>query len=371
MKRKDEIKLEMLSNIDDDIIEKQTLKRYDLLTNKPKKSNNKKQIFTIVGIAACFIIICSVLLTVILPMLSGPTVTKQVPVYQGMTVTMEPPITDDSVQGPFDKHHNISYLSAKKNYSRAGNKVVLLDTSNNDTINTEDSEDILYYTVPNSDIYINVHIDNPDQLEILSFTLNGVKYQSYMFEEGSDSQTLVLKVNVGDVKGTIEYTIDAIKYVEETEIKDVKMEGDQTIKVGIISELIQGGYYIVKGYSDDIAVYNETTNEYRYHYGIDIEGVQWPMPVNSALSGIVTDVYFDNSMGNTVVISSSDGKLVWYYQCLDEIYVEKGQTVTGGDAIGMPGTSAPIESADWPHVHIEIYVDGERIDPNTILKLGQ
>lgn len=42
MKRKDEIKIEMLSNIDDDIIEKQTLKRYDLLTNKPKKNNNKK-----------------------------------------------------------------------------------------------------------------------------------------------------------------------------------------------------------------------------------------------------------------------------------------------------------------------------------------
>ena len=39
-------------------------------------------------------------------------------------------------------------------------------------------------------------------------------YQSYQFEDGSDSETLVLEVNAGDVSGIKEFTIDEIKYVE-------------------------------------------------------------------------------------------------------------------------------------------------------------
>ena len=38
-----------------------------------------------------------------------------------------------------------------------------------------------------SDIYITVHIDNPDKFEIVSFTINNDKYINYMFESGSDA----------------------------------------------------------------------------------------------------------------------------------------------------------------------------------------
>lgn len=54
-----------------------------------------------------------------------------------------------------------------------------------------------------------------------------------MFENGSDMENLVLKVNVGDVGGIVEYTIDAIKYVDGTEIKDVRMDGNRTVKAGV------------------------------------------------------------------------------------------------------------------------------------------
>ena len=103
-----------------------------------------------------------------------------------------------------------------------------------DTLKVEGAVEQRYYANPNEDIYITIHIDNPDNYEILSFTLNGEKYSSYMFEEGSDMENLILKVNVGDVEGCIlEYTIDAIKYVDGTEIKDVRMEGDKTVSVGV------------------------------------------------------------------------------------------------------------------------------------------
>ena len=94
----------------------------------------------------------------------------------------------------------------------------------------------IYYAEKGQDIYITVHIDNPDNYEILSFTLNGNKYSSYMFEDGSDMENLILKVNVGDVEGVQEYTIDAIKYVDGTDIKDVRMDGNKTVRAGIATD---------------------------------------------------------------------------------------------------------------------------------------
>lgn len=91
----------------------------------------------------------------------------------------------------------------------------------------------IYYAMANEDIYINIHISNPDNYEIMSFTLNGKKYSSYMFEEGSDMETLVLKYNVGSESGIQEYTIDAIKYIDGTDIKDVIMDGDKTVLAGV------------------------------------------------------------------------------------------------------------------------------------------
>ncbi|MBO4380911.1 MAG: hypothetical protein J5815_02015, partial [Clostridia bacterium] len=94
----------------------------------------------------------------------------------------------------------------------------------------------IYYATTNQDMYITIHILNPDAFEIVSFTLNGQKYTSYMFEQGSDLENLILRVNAGDVPGIKEYTIDAIKYIEGTEIKDVRMDGDKTVKAGIYTD---------------------------------------------------------------------------------------------------------------------------------------
>lgn len=42
---------------------------------------------------------------------------------------------------------------------------------------------------------------------------------------GLDSEELILKVNTGDVSGIKDYTIDQIKYINSTEIKDVILAG--------------------------------------------------------------------------------------------------------------------------------------------------
>lgn len=237
MKKRDEIKLEVLSRIDDNIIDRQTEKRFRLLI---KGKYSRKKIIAWMSSAAALLLVCSLLFTVLLPVLL-----KQIPVYQGMTVSNTSPIaqtpsvaygTGSTVQKTFLHASQMITASegqeAPENPEEPETPEHIPDSPEllPEIVGTDRS---LYYAKQNEDVYITIHIHNPENFEILSFTLNGVKYQSYMFEEGSDSERLVLKVNVGEAECMVYYTIDAIKYVDGTKIKDVRMDGEKTVWIAV------------------------------------------------------------------------------------------------------------------------------------------
>lgn len=251
MNKRDEIKIGMLSNIDERIIENESVKRYSLIL---KNRYSRKKIAGWCSVAACLLLTVSIVLAMLSPLL-----TRQAPVYEGMTVSntmpelkggtvgssliISPEVSMPVFASDIGDGENVGDGEENSENVGAGDE----NSENSDTGTTEDESEViipevegddrlLYYARKNQDIYITVHINNPASFEILSFTLNGTKYQSYMFEDGSDSESLVLKVNVGDAEGIVEYTIDAIKYVDGTEIKDVRMEGERTVKVGVYSE---------------------------------------------------------------------------------------------------------------------------------------
>ena len=182
----------------------------------------------------------------------GNNENKRVPVYQGMTITSSVKtatlgVLNGNNKDDFDyEKDNGNHNGHFKGDHTDGNDEIdqenpFPDNENDETIENEAKDSLevvgpvedIYYATQNQDIYINIHINNPDDFEIMSFTLNGKKYSSYMFEEGSDMQTIVLKYNVGDSRGVVEYTIDAIKYIDGTDIKDVIIDGDKTVKAGI------------------------------------------------------------------------------------------------------------------------------------------
>jgi hypothetical protein len=113
-----------------------------------------------------------------------------------------------------------------------------MDDAIEDLLRLITQHELAYYTSTNSQIYLNVHLSNPDHFVILSFILNGIFYQSYQFEDGSDSENLILEVNSGAVPGHRLFTIDAIKYVDGTEIKDVLFQGNDTIEIGVQYEVV-------------------------------------------------------------------------------------------------------------------------------------
>ena len=216
----------VISKIDDEVIDKNTEKRAHLMDRTSRAPSKRKKWIPIAAAAACILIMFG---SVFGWMISGGG--KQVPIYQGMTVSYDAPVVDSGLDYG---NVNLSAMPLSATYSTGGSaKASLLGNTESINIGAESdvSADGRYYAMKNEDIYIYVHISNPDGFEILSFTINGVKYSSYMFEDGSDLETLILKYNVGDVNGLQEYTIDAIKYVDGEKIKDVKMEGDRTVEV--------------------------------------------------------------------------------------------------------------------------------------------
>lgn len=230
--------LQAISQIDDKIIDKNTGKRIVLLAAAHRRA--KKRWTAIISVAASLALILTSLLIMI------PVLAKQVPIYTGMTVSGEAPVTLENGMLPtyFDPGTPSGNANGNKHVSgdhTGADKTIgsqPFDTSIGDAVGalTVEGATERYYTVPNADVYITVHIKNPDQFEILSFTLNGKKYQNNMFEYGSDLENIILKVNVGDVEGVVSYTIDAIKYVDGTDIKDVQMDGEKTVEIGVYTE---------------------------------------------------------------------------------------------------------------------------------------
>lgn len=115
------------------------------------------------------------------------------------------------------------FLSNKTNDNENKNDIV------SDTFGT-------YTSFIDEDIIITIHLINEDQAEILSLKLDEVKYQSYQFESGSNSTEIKLKVNVGSVIGVKTFEVGNIKYIDGTKIKDVIMEGKNTVDINVVKK---------------------------------------------------------------------------------------------------------------------------------------
>ena len=242
MRNREELAIDIVSAIDEDIVEKNLVKRFELWFTRKQTPKKNKWVPILASVASFAIILTSVFM--LWSFLKAP-------VYLGMTVSNQAPIVNTaSLDVDYLMPMEISaedaslvpmYLTNTNyegNNGNHGNKTEAPTITEAPTTTEEPTnappdvfESKTYYAMPGEDIYIYVHISNPNEYEILSFTLNGVKYSSYMFEPGSDLETLILKYNVGDTMGLMEYTIDAIKYVDGESIKDVRMKGDQTIEV--------------------------------------------------------------------------------------------------------------------------------------------
>lgn len=99
------------------------------------------------------------------------------------------------------------------------------------------------------------------------------------------------------------------------------------------------------------------------HRGIDIAGEHGD-PVVAADAGVVVYASWECSgYGNLVIIDHGNG-YVSYYAHLYGFYVDAGQVVKRGQAIGVRGNTG---RSTGPHLHFEVRHSGVQIDPLSLL----
>ena len=123
------------------------------------------------------------------------------------------------------------------------------------------------------------------------------------------------------------------------------------------------GETVVQGYSLELKK-NETMGDYRSHTAVDFKGGAGEKVV-AINDGVVLDVYNDAMLGMVVEIDHG-GKLVAKYCGLDSVSVSKGNVVKAGNEIGSLG-SVPFEASLETHLHFETKLDGEYVDPLTVM----
>lgn len=404
-------KLKLLSLINEKILNRSTEERYRLMHAAPSKS--KKGWIPTVALSVAAVLLLSVVTVFLIPLL-----TKQIPVYTGMTVSSA---TENDVldSGAGEcRPVNVSYRfeaselpSVFKDPTKPGGEGEHTKERENqkDPFGEIQASEDMYVARSGEKIRITIHFDNPEQYEILSFTINGIKYGSHMFLEGSDMEDLTVEYTVPeDAEGELECTIDAIKYIDGTKIKDVKIGGDQTVRI-----LVYRIYSITYKLGDDVTVLEELPTFYYKDLDTSLStGVQkigsilegWTYegqstPVMTIPKGTTGDLvlkpawrttkelvdYLCDTLGHGSVIKGFDGhfdeatgKMVYDHNGVDiavssisDVVAADDGTVTMVSRVGGSDKMVVhIELSDWGYTMIYHNLDSVSVVEGDVVKRG-
>jgi len=99
-----------------------------------------------------------------------------------------------------------------------------------------------------------------------------------------------------------------------------------------------------------------------FHTGLDIDGVTGD-PIVAAAGGTVTFSGWYGGYGNLVIVQA--GNVEYYYAHASSLLVSEGERVAAGQRIARVGTTGRVTGS---HLHFEIRVDDNPIDPLPILE---
>jgi len=115
-------------------------------------------------------------------------------------------------------------------------------------------------------------------------------------------------------------------------------------------------------HSLDSLIFDRTMGDWRTHAGIDIRA-DLGETVLAITGGVVERIFHDDLLGKTVVISHGNGLRSLYANLMEHPLVEEGQWVSMGTPIGAVGATALSKSGIVHHLHLEVFENGERVDP--------
>ncbi len=121
---------------------------------------------------------------------------------------------------------------------------------------------------------------------------------------------------------------------------------------------------VFKEFAMEVPVFSCTMNDYRTHAGVDILCASGSSVVAPA-DGIVGQVWEDPMMGICLNLIHTGGAVTTFKGLAPETmgFIAPGTEVKKGQVVGASGTTALIECGDEPHVHMELAIEGELVNP--------
>ena len=168
-------------------------------------------------------------------------------------------------------------------------------------------------------------------------------------EEVNTSELEVAKLNIQE---TVENAIEEIEQQKEEQERWNALPSINGIKLAVTP--IEGRITSRYGVSSRI---RKST-----HTGLDISAITGT-DIKVVADGTVISASYNGSYGNLVKIDHGNGVETWYAHT-SKMYVKKGDTVKAGDVIAAVGSTG---NSTGPHLHLEIRVNGEHVDPQDYL----
>ncbi|HEY6330667.1 MAG TPA: M23 family metallopeptidase [Blastocatellia bacterium] len=100
------------------------------------------------------------------------------------------------------------------------------------------------------------------------------------------------------------------------------------------------------------------TGREKFHTGLDIKA-KWGDPVGASQIGTVQFAGWSNGYGNLIIVNHGGG-ITTHYAHLSSFAVEVGDPVERGTIVGYAGSTGRATS---PHLHYEVRVDGNPVNP--------
>lgn len=157
---------------------------------------------------------------------------------------------------------------------------------------------------------------------------------------------------------------DLVTYKGDMECDREQLQ--ETVEVAAVAQVVRRGTKSKPTYMFPVTNWNVTSNfGYRWgrlHAGTDV-GVPIGTTVRASRAGQVITAGWLGGYGNCVIIDHGDGVCTRYGH-LSEVTVSVGQYVDQGEQVALSGNTG---RSTGPHLHFEIRINGEAVDPTPYL----
>lgn len=208
-------------------------------------------------------------------------------------------------------------------------------------------------------------VDFLDESVLASTNLESIQAKQAITEArinvANDSDSIAFMVELDNYKKDSDSYTEIDGEVEEAIVNshEVQERPNRSMSSGVSSKAIK----YIKPIQGGI-----TTSKYGARWGTVHLGHDWGVPVGtkvmSSADGKVKEAGWNDSYGYYVLVEHGEDKQTRYAH-LSSIFVEVGDKVKQEHIIGLTGNTG---NSTGPHLHFEVIIDGDTVDPVEFLE---